>query len=411
MSGKMSGKMNRWLNIVGVTEEGISGLSPIVGMLVRDAKHLIGPERLLPHPPRPGQTAQQWQPPLDKMLEQVMALRGKPTTILASGDPNWFGIGSTLTRHLDRQEFAIHPAPSSFQLAAARLHWPLQQVQTISLHGREVSHLHPHLFAGARILALTSDRHTLRAVGSLLKERGFAQSQLTILQDIGGPAEKRLHCSVAEAETLRTGDFYVLAMEAIADDEALILPGVAGLPDAAFVSDGQLTKRDVRAATLARLAPLPNALLWDVGAGCGSIGIEWMRAARNARAIAFEQKPGRVEMINTNRLALGATNLQVIPGSAPDSFKGVEPPDAIFLGGNVGNNDLFSACWAALKPRGRMVANAVTLDGEKALFDRQARFGGELVRLEISVLDQIGQERVFRPRMAVTQWAVTRGLE
>ena len=181
-----------------------------------------------------------------------------------------------------------------------------------------------------------------------------------------------------------------------------------GLPDEAFVSDGQLTKREVRAATLARLAPYPGALLWDVGAGCGSVAIEWLRAARNVRAIAFERDPARREMIARNALALGAPTLAIVPGDAPASLAGQPAPDAVFLGGDVGNRALFDACWLALRSGGRLVANAVTVDGEQELYARHAGLGGELVRIDVAVLDRIGDHRVLRPRMAVTQWAVTR---
>lgn len=400
--------MTRWLNIIGVTEEGTSALSPVVALLLRDAKTLLGPERLMPQTPRSGQTIQLWEPPLENMIGQVISLRGTPTAILATGDPNWFGIGATLMRHLSPEEFAIHPAPSSFQLAAARLHWPLQQVETISLHGRDVAGLIPHLFDGARILALTSDRKTLTGVGSLLEQHGFARSRLYVLEDLGGPGERRRETVATEASQFRTGDFYVLAIEAVADPGLHPLPLIGGLSDEAFVNDGQLTKRDVRAATLAKLAPVPGALLWDVGAGCGSVAIEWMRAARGARAIAFEKNPERCAMIETNRIKMGTPGLNMVTGEAPASLAGAESPDAIFIGGDVANPDLFDACWQVLKLRGRLVANAVTLDAEAALFERQSRYGGELTRIEISVLDTIGKERVLRPRLPVTQWAVTK---
>jgi precorrin-6Y C5,15-methyltransferase (decarboxylating) len=185
-----------------------------------------------------------------------------------------------------------------------------------------------------------------------------------------------------------------------------LLPPIAGLPDEAFRHDGQLTKRDVRTATLARLAPYPGALLWDVGAGCGSIAIEWMRAARDARAIAFERDAGRRALIAENAAALGTPGLQIVPGEVPASLAGSPAPDAIFLGGDVANAALFDACWSALRPGGRLVANAVTLDAETALYERQDRLGGELTRLDIATLDRIGNERVLRPRLPVTQWAV-----
>jgi precorrin-6Y C5,15-methyltransferase (decarboxylating) len=415
--------MSPWLHIIGVGEGGASALPAQLQALVSGAQIVLGPQRFLISltptsisSPQgggmaaarvgvspPHQTLIPWSSPLSAMLGQVEALRGTPTVILATGDPSWFGIGATLARHLDPAEFAIHPHPSAFQLAAARLRWPLQHVATISLHGRPPETLHPHLLPGNRIVALTSDATTLAAVQSILKARGYAQSILTVLENLGGPAE-RITTAPASNFTTPIGDFYTLAIDCVADPGAPILSPIPGLPDDAFLSDGQLTKRDIRAATLARLAPFPNALLWDIGAGSGSVAIEWMRAARNAKAIAFERDVERLRMIAANAAALGVPSLAIVAGEAPQSLAGQPAPDAIFLGGDVGNEPLFVAAWAALKPGGRFVANAITIDGEQALYARQSRLGGELVRLEISVLDTVGAHRVLRPRMAVTQW-------
>jgi precorrin-6Y C5,15-methyltransferase (decarboxylating) len=346
-------------------------------------------------------------PTLEAMLAQILAQRGKPTVVLASGDPMWFGIGATLAKHLALDEFRVSPRPSSFQLAAARLRWPLQHVTTLSIHGRPVELLHPHITPGNRILALTSDATTAPHVAKLLVERGYGRSVLTVLENLGGETEV-----VASAEALgfqlEIGDLYVLAIDCAADPGAPLLVPVPGLPDDVFVSDGQLTKREVRAATLGKLMPYPGALLWDVGAGCGSIGIEWMRAARDARAIAFEREGERLQMIAVNADRLGVPGLQIENGDAPDSLLGMPAPDAIFLGGDVDNETLFHACWTALRRGGRLVANAVTLEAEQALYARQAGLGGELCRIEVSVLDRLGDHRALRPRMAVTQWAVTK---
>jgi precorrin-6Y C5,15-methyltransferase (decarboxylating) len=339
------------------------------------------------------------------MLAQITALRGTPTVILATGDPMWFGIGATLAKHFDATEFTVHPHPSAFQLAAARLHWPLQHIASISLHGRAVEAIHPHIVPGNRILALTSDASTLGAVIAILKSRGYGQSQLTVMENLGG-ADERITTGTAAKIDPQIGDFYVLAIDCVADTGAALLPPLPGLPDTAFISDGQLTKREVRAATIAKLAPFPGALLWDVGAGCGSVAIEWMRAARDARAIAFEREAARLEMIAANAEALGTPTLQIVAGDAPSSLADHPAPDAIFIGGDVGNAVVFEACWTALKPGGRLVANAVTLDGEQALYARHATLGGELTRIDISVLDAVGSHRVMRPRMAVTQYLV-----
>lgn len=442
--------MIAWLHIVGVGEGGVGELPAPTRLLVSFAETVIGPARFLagvdpvaashPHPELAnpervqkasleavaralldeagddapmrdagdGRTLIEWQPPLENMIDQVLALRGSPTVVLATGDPIWFGIGATLARELDSEEFVIHPHVSAFQLAAARLHWPLQHVATISLHGRPAGAIHPHVLPGNRILALTSDATTAHHVAQMLVARGYGQSLMTALENLGGPDERITGTAAEFFDAEAIGDFYVLGVDCVADLSAPLLPPVAGLPDAAFVSDGQLTKRDLRAATIARLAPFPGALLWDVGAGCGSVAVEWMRAARDAGAIAFEREGERLQMMAVNAAALGVPALRIENGDAPQSFAGMPAPDAIFLGGGVADEVLFEACWEALKPGGRLVANAVTLDGEAALYARHARFGGELVRIDVGVLDQVGAHRVLRPRLPVTQWAVTK---
>ncbi len=396
--------MSAWLHIIGVTEQGLDALPPAQRALLDSAETILGPQRLLPAN-EGTQNVMAWQSPLSAMIEQVLAARGSSTIVLATGDPNWFGIGVTLGRHLKTDEFTLHPAPSAFQLAAAKMHWPLQNVTSLSLHGRKPAHLQPHILPGNRILALTSDAGTLGAVRDMLNVRFYGQSRLTVLENLGADAEKRTDFA-ANDPLPEIGDFYTLAIECLADHAAPFLPMVPGLPDESFVSDGQLTKRDVRATTLAKLGPYPGGLLWDVGAGCGSVGIEWMRAARNAKAICFERDPARLVMIDTNRIALGVPDLEIRAGDALEGMMDQPVPDAVFIGGDVANQALFEACWQALRPGGRLVANAVTIEGERALFDRQAQYGGELTRIEISVLDNVGQYRAFKPRMAVTQWLV-----
>ena len=388
--------MTAWLEIFGAGEGTLPALPP--------GRTIVGPARFRAQLP----SLEAWRSmKLDDMIGQIMEHRGTPTVLLASGDPLWFGFGATLSRHLDPGEYAVHPGPSSFQLAAAEMRWPLQHVTTLSLHARPVELLHPHVAPGARILALTTDATTAPAVASLLAERGYGESILTVLEALGGPAQ-RVVSAPAAGFRHAIGDFYVLAIDCVASPSARLFPTIAGLPDDAFRNDGQITKREVRAATLARLAPWPGALLWDVGAGCGSVAIEWMRAARDATAIAIERDPARCALIAENARRLGTPFLQVVAGAAPDGLEGLPAPDAVFVGGDVGNNELFDACWSRLKAGGRLVANAVTADGETALLARQQRLGGELVRIEISSLDSIGPHRAFRPRLPVTQWAVTK---
>jgi precorrin-6Y C5,15-methyltransferase (decarboxylating) len=407
--------MTPWLHIIGFSEGDLPHIPP--------CEIVIGPERAIDRlsssPVQGGRGTGEagggggpklvaWASlKLESMLAQITALRGTPTVMLASGDPLWFGIGATLTHHLAPGEFRVTPHASSFQYAAARMRWPLQHVTTLSLHARPAELIHPHITPGHRILALTTDATTAPHVARILTERGYGRSILTVLEHLGGPAET-VASATAEGFALTVGEFYVLAIDCVADPGAPLLSPVPGLPDDAFVTDGQLTKREVRAATLARLGPYPGALLWDVGAGCGSIAIEWMRAARDSRAIAFEREGERLQMIAVNAANLGVPHLRIENGDAPDSLIGMPTPDAIFLGGGISNETLFHSCWTALRSGGRLVANAVTLDGERALLERQSRLGGELVRIDVATLDTIGGHRALRPRMPVTQWAVTK---
>ena len=445
-----------WLHVLGVGQAGFASLPASHRTIVSFAETVIGPGRLLaeveegltldevqpvpetsemagrrgleavarallneveddddqePPPTRGGNQPRlvEWQGGIEAMLSQVMRMRDTPTVILATGDPMWFGIGATLVRHLAPDEFEIHPYVSSFQLAAAEMRWPLQNVDTISLHGRPAELIHPFIQPASRVLALTSDAGTAQEVAEILIARGYAGSQMAILEDLGGPGQNVTHTQAIDLDIGAIGDFYVLALDCVADDDAMLLPAVPGLPDEAFVTDdGQLTKREVRAATLAKLAPVPRQMLWDVGAGSGSVAIEWMRSVRGATAIAFEQDEARCRTIATNASALGAPELRIINGDALGAMEGEPAPDALFLGGSIADDELFAACWNALKPGGRLVANAVTVEGEAALYGRQARYGGELVRISTSVLDALGNQKVMRPRMDVLQWSVTK---
>lgn len=398
--------MSAWLHIIGLGEGGVEELGPEKRAILASVQTIIGPQRFIAGLAQGDQIHIPWQSPLSAMIEQVIAQRPIPTAILASGDPNWFGIGATLSKHLAPEEFAIHPSPSAFQRAAAKMVWPLQNLASISLHGRASETLHPHILPGNRILALTSDATTLQHVAEILTDRKYGQSILSVMENLGGTKERFLTFPASEAALQQVGDFYVLAIDCVADAGAPLLPTVPGLPDNAFISDGQLTKREVRAATLAKLAPFPGALLWDVGAGCGAIGIEWMRAARAAKAICFEREGERLQIIALNRDALGTPNLEIISGNVPGSLTGQPAPDAIFLGGDISNQALFETCWQALKPGGRLVANAVTIEGEQALYTRHEIHGGEMARIDISVLGNIGHYRALTPRRAVTQWLV-----
>ena len=398
-----------WLTVIGVGADGLIGLPPAHRALIDSAGAVWGSDRLLADPLIPADKRVPWGRPFAAGLERLLARRGQPTVLLATGDPMLWGVGAILAGHLPRRELCVLPAPSCLSLAAARLGWPLHETSQISLHGRPADRLRLALVPNARILALTAGTETYRQAAGILAETGFGQSRLTILEALGGPDERIIE---TDLDGLRDGSFAdlsVLAIDVVAGPGTPVLPRIPGLPDNAFRHDGQLTKREVRAATLAALGPLPGRLLWDVGAGSGSVAIEWLRAEPGARATAIERDPTRRAMIAENVTALGTPDLTIVAGEAPGCLAGLERPDVVFLGGAVSDNAVFEACWTALLPGGRLVANAVTLEGERALIDRQARFGGELARIAVSTLSPVGRYRALEPGMAVLQWRTEKG--
>lgn len=400
--------MSAWLTIIGIGDDGLDNLPPASRALLDEAEVVFGSKRILDHADLKKTEAIAWTPPLENALAELMGKKGRNVVVLATGDPMLHGIGATLTRHMPPEEMIVVPAPSAFSLAAARLKWPLQEIDCLSLHAHPVSLLHPYVQPGTRLIALTGSGETVNEVAELLSARGYEKSILTVLEHMDGADERIVTKTAAECKEENFADFNTLAIECIASPGAKNFPRVPGLPDDAFVNDGQLTKREVRAITLAALGPTPGALLWDIGAGCGSVAIEWMRAAREAHAIAFEANEDRIKMIAQNAVALGVPDLEIIPGNAEQTLKGNETPDAVFIGGAVTSEAVFSAAWQALKPGGHMVANAVTLEGETVLAMRHENHGGELIRIDISRAGIVGSRRAMRPRMAVTQWRATK---
>jgi precorrin-6Y C5,15-methyltransferase (decarboxylating) len=400
--------MSPWLTIVGVNDDGLNGLAPGPRALIDAAEIVIGSQRILDHENLSDAETHSWSAPFEDMLTQIESWRGKNVVILATGNPMHYGVGATLARHIPPEEITVIPAPSAFSLAAARLGWSVQNLEMLSLHGRPVSLLHPFVQPQAKLLALMGNGQTVHKAASLLRDRGYEESKLTVLEHMEGPNERIVRLTAQECLSQDFADFNTLAIECVAGTGAKLIPRTPGLPDDAFIHDGQLTKREVRAITLAALGPTPGALLWDVGAGCGSVAIEWMRATNGAQAIAFEQDEERIKLIAENSVALGVPGLKVVTGNVCKTVEGHDEPDAIFIGGAVTQIKVFKACWSALKPGGRLVANAVTLEGESTLIARHAAHGGELVRIDISHLAEIGSRRALRPRMAVTQWRVTK---
>jgi precorrin-6Y C5,15-methyltransferase (decarboxylating) len=406
MTTQQTATQQKWLSVIGIGEDGIAGLAPAARALVETAEILAGGERHLAMvPERAGQERFAWGKPFLASVEQLLARRGRRVCVLASGDPQWFGIGATLAQRVDPAEMTILPAPGAFALAAARLGWALDDVDCITLHGRPLEQLHFYLQRGARILALSEDGDTPAAAAALLARAGFGSAAITVLEHLGGAQERILGDRADAWSHGRCADLNTLAI-AVAGGPAN--PRVPGLDDNAFLHDGNITKREVRAVTLSRLAPQPGELLWDVGAGSGSIGIEWLRADRRNRAIAIEARETRRQMIAQNALQLGVPRLEIRGGTVPDALDGLPAPDAVFIGGGILAEGLVERCVAALKPCGRLVANVVTLEGEAAIVQGWQRHGGELSRLYVARADHVGRFHGWHAMMPVTQWSLVK---
>jgi precorrin-6B C5,15-methyltransferase / cobalt-precorrin-6B C5,C15-methyltransferase len=400
---KLTIASKKWLSIIGIGEAGLVELSPLARGFVDRASLIVGGKRHLAmldaaHPDRLA-----WTTPLEEAIASILKYRGTPVCILASGDPLCYGIGVTLLRYLPISEMTIIPAPSTFSLACARLGWSRTAVETVSLCGRSPDFLAALLTPHAKLLVLSADAQTPQLVADLLTQRGYGDSQMTVLEHLGGDLE---HITSAIARVRSKTD--VAALNAIAidcriDADTPPLNRLPGLPDSAYHHDGQLTKREVRAITLAALAPLPGELLWDVGAGCGSIGIEWLRSHPRCRAISIEQHSHRWQLIMDNMAALGTPHLQLIQGKAPEALADLPTPDAIFIGGGVTAPGLLATCWTALRSGGRLVANAVTVESELQLLQWQQQVGGELTRIAIQRTQSIGGFLGWKPLIPVTQ--------
>ncbi|MDT8326307.1 MAG: precorrin-6y C5,15-methyltransferase (decarboxylating) subunit CbiE [Roseovarius sp.] len=393
-----------WLHIVGIGEDGMDGLLPATRAIVEAAEVIVGGERH--HQLADGIRAERvtWPSPFDALIDLLRAHKGRRVVVLATGDPLWFSVGARIGRAMEPGEIVYHPQLSAFQLAAARMGWSLPDVEALTVHGRPVEQMIAFIQPDVRLLILTTGAETPAQIARFLCERGFGQSRMSVLANMGGKDEARFD-ERAESWDHVVPPFNTLAVECLAAPDAALLPRVPGLADDLFQHDGTMTKQEVRAATLAKLMPMRGALLWDIGTGCGSVAVEWMRGARYARAIGIEPRADRRAMAAANALALGVPKLELIEGRVPEALEGLEPPDAVFIGGGL-SEAVFEAAWAALRPLGRLVCNAVTLESEALLLELHKRHGGQLVKLQVHRAEPVGGLTGWRPLMPVTQWSL-----
>jgi precorrin-6Y C5,15-methyltransferase (decarboxylating) len=393
-----------WLTLIGIGEGGRANLSPAALHALAQAKLVVGGARHLALAAPLDCVTLAWPSPMEAAYSLILARRGEKVVVLASGDPFFYGVGSVLAKEIPVEEIACLPAPSTFSLVAARLGWAQQDCALVTLHGRPFEKIIPHLFDGAKIIALSWDGATPRKLAELLVQRGFEGSRMTVCERLGGPLEL-VRATTAGAYSLgEVAALNTIALDLVAGRGAKILPRTPGLPDTLFEHDGQITKAGFRALTLSALAPRRGELLWDIGAGSGSVAIEFMLADEKNSAIAIEQNSIRVERIKRNALALGTPGLRVVEGEAPEALAGLPAPQKIFIGGGATAPGIFDAALEALSPGGALVANGVTIETQSLLAERHAALGGQLIQAQISRAEKLGDFFAFRPALPIVQW-------
>ncbi|MCE8029323.1 precorrin-6y C5,15-methyltransferase (decarboxylating) subunit CbiE [Billgrantia desiderata] len=399
-----------WLTLLGWGEGGTEGLTAASREALEAAELVFGARRHLRLLPPLSAEVREWPVPFAEGIPRLLAERGRRVVMLVSGDPFWFGAGSTLARHLPAAEWRALPAPSTFSLAAGRLGWPLEACTCLGLHAKPLTRIRPYLQQNRRLLVLLRDGNAVHELAGLLVRFGFGGSRLHVLEALGGDDE-RLRCIRADAAL--PGDIaHPVAVGLEVAGEGPALPLTPGLPDTLFEHDGQLTKQAVRAMTLAALAPRAGQRLWDIGTGSGSIAIEWLLVHPENQAVAFECHAERAARARRNADNLGVDWLEVVEGDALDVLENqaqgdLPPPDAVFIGGGL-SQTLLEVLWRRLPTGVRVVANAVTLESEALLAEWQRRAGGELLRIELSSAAPLGNRRGWKASYPIVQWRVTR---
>lgn len=402
------------ITVIGIGEDGYDGLSPIARKIIENASIIFGGTRHIAMLPGSNTATQnKWITPFEANLPLIEDCLDQNPVVLASGDPMYFGVGNTLIKYFGPEPIYAIPSPSSISLAASRLGWPLAECDVITLHGREPETLRAHLRPHGKLIALSADGSTPALVAVMLCEAGFDQSRMSVCERLGGPEERittqtagtwqSTDTSMPDVKSVDPLNLIMIDLEA--GPKANPLPIGPGLPDDAFIHDGMITKSEIRAQTLSSLAPFAGGVLWDLGAGCGSISIEWMRL--RGKAVAIERDAERCAMIKKNALRLGVPGLVIEQSTIEDAIAFADRlprPDAIFIGGGITSNGLLEACWKLLPAHGRLVANTVTLEGEEKLLRFYNENGGTLSRLSVSRLVPRGNFRGWSNLAPVTHY-------
>ncbi|MFQ3361058.1 MAG: precorrin-6y C5,15-methyltransferase (decarboxylating) subunit CbiE [Alphaproteobacteria bacterium] len=400
--------MNPWLTIIGIGDNGLEGLSEKSISKINNAEYVFGGERHLSFIPDNGIKKILWKNPIKNSVDHIMSLKPRPVCVLSSGNPLWHGIGSTLLKYISIDEMLIYPSPSVFSLACAKIGWDSNDVEAVSLHTNPVSFIEKYLQPSVKLFLLTRDSKTPIEVADYLNKRGFNKSKFIIFENLGGVNENITRTTVESFGLKDISRLNVICIECIADTDANYYSCIPGLPNEIFNNDGQITKREIRAATIAKLTPFKDDLLWDIGAGSGSVSIEWMRSSKNLKAIAIECDSHRVEFLKKNAIELGVPNLEIIQGRAPDILAGLKKPNAIFIGGGLSGDNgiaIIEKSINSLLPNGRLVINAVTIETEILLINNYKKYGGDLTRIAVSKIKKVGSSNAWDDYMPVVQWS------
>ena len=401
--------MNQWLSLIGIGEEGYESLSSAARLIVDNADIIVGGHRHLAMIPKGKKIFLPWKRPIHSSMDDLIQYRDREVCVLATGDPFCYGVGNLIKKWVPIEEINVIPAPSAFSLATARIGWGFEEIDFITLHGRNDALLEVVIQPQAKLLILAHNGSTPSMVAKKLVKRGYGKSNITVFERMGNLAERTVYGKAYDWVENGFDPLHTIAVECIAEPLHAQQSRLSCLADDAFSHDGKITKEDIRSISITALMPAPGQILWDVGAGCGSIGIEWMRRDKRSRAIAIEYQEKRLRFIAKNAVMLGTPDLKIINGRAPQALEKLETPDAIFIGGGLSNVGVFKACWQALRVGGRLVVNAVTTESEAMLIKLNRNFGGDLTRITISKTHPLGKHTGWQTFMPTLQWRVTKG--